>query len=71
MPVIHLKDMQMLDGAPAMAEVGEGNLNWPAILSACRTAQVEWCAVEQDICQRDPFESLRISYENLTAMGLR
>lgn len=71
MPVIHLKDMQMLNGTPAMAEVGEGNLNWPAILTACREGQVEWCAVEQDICLRDPFESLGISFENLAAMGLR
>jgi hypothetical protein len=53
-----------------MAEVGEGNLNWETILKACETAEVEWYAVEQDICQRDPFESLAISYNNLHAMGL-
>jgi sugar phosphate isomerase/epimerase len=71
MPVVHLKDMVMLDGAQAMAEVGEGNLNWPAILQACGEAGVEWYAVEQDECRRDPFESLRISYENLKAMGVQ
>jgi sugar phosphate isomerase/epimerase len=54
-----------------MAEVGEGNLNWPAILEACRQAGVEWYIVEQDTCQRDPLESLRISLRNLQAMGLR
>ncbi|MGN6674080.1 MAG: sugar phosphate isomerase/epimerase family protein [Thermomicrobiales bacterium] len=70
MPVIHLKDMTILNNQPTMAEVGEGNLNWPAILDACRAAGVQWYAVEQDICQRDPFESLAISYKNLTAMGL-
>jgi sugar phosphate isomerase/epimerase len=70
MPVVHLKDMAIVAGEQAMAEVGEGNLNWPAILEACREAGVEWYAVEQDICRRDPFESLRISYENLKAMGL-
>ena len=70
MPAVHLKDMVMIDGQQAMAEVGEGNLNWPAILDACREAGVEWYAVEQDICQRDPFESLAISYNNLHAMGL-
>ncbi len=74
MPVVHLKDMVMLPGAPgerpqqAMAEVGEGNMNFPEILAACRRAGVEWYAVEQDICQRDPFESLAISFENLAAM---
>lgn len=71
MPVVHLKDMVIVDNTPTMAEVGEGNLNWPAILAACREAGVEWYAVEQDICRRDPFESLAISYANLTGMGLR
>ncbi len=70
MPVVHLKDMVIQGREQVMAEVGEGNLNWPAILEACRDAGVEWYAVEQDICQRDPFESLVISYRNLKAMGL-
>jgi sugar phosphate isomerase/epimerase len=70
MPVVHLKDMVIDDNKQTMAEVGEGNLNWPAILAACREAEVEWYAVEQDICQRNPFESLAISYKNLKAMGL-
>jgi len=69
MPVIHLKDMAIVDDEQVMVEVGEGNLNWPAILKACRAAGVEWYAVEQDICQRDPFESLAISYNNLRQMG--
>jgi sugar phosphate isomerase/epimerase len=69
MPVIHLKDMTMKGREQIMAEVGEGNMNWPAILEACADAKVEWYAVEQDICQRDPFESLAISYNNLKAMG--
>jgi sugar phosphate isomerase/epimerase len=60
----------MLANQQIMAEVGEGNLNWPAILDACREANVEWYAVEQDHCQRDPFESLAISYRNLSGMGL-
>lgn len=84
MPVIHLKDMVMLhpprspqsirgkDSRPqqAMAEVGEGNMNLAGILDACKRIGVEWYAVEQDICQRDPFESLAISYRNLRALGL-
>ena len=55
---------------PIMAEVGEGNLNWPGILGACADAGVGWYIVEQDVCQRDPFESLSISLSNLRAMGL-
>jgi len=70
-PCVHLKDMQMgADGNQLMAEVGEGNLNWPAILAACKRAGVEWHIIEQDICQRDPFESLAISLRNAKEMGL-
>jgi sugar phosphate isomerase/epimerase len=75
MPVAHLKDLAIQgytfhEAKPTFAEVGEGNLNWPAVLAALREANVEWYAVEQDICQRDPFESLAISYKNLRAMGV-
>lgn len=77
MPVVHLKDMVMVPDEEniwkpqqIMAEVGEGNMNWDGILKACERGGVEWYAVEQDICQRDPFESLAISYNNLKAMGL-
>jgi sugar phosphate isomerase/epimerase len=70
MPVVHLKDMVILDGKQIMAEIGEGNLNWPSVLAACKDAKVDWYAVEQDVCQRNPFESLKISYDNLKGMGL-
>ena len=50
--------MAMDDRTQLFAEVGEGNLNWHAILDACKEAGVEWYIVEQDTCQRDPFESL-------------
>ena len=68
-PRCHWK-MVIVDGEQVMAEIGEGNLNWPDILQACRDAEVEWYAIEQDVCRRDPFESLKISYENLRAMDV-
>lgn len=70
LPVLHLKDMGIKDNKPIMMEVGEGNLNWKAILAAAREAKTEWYLVEQDICQRPPIESLKISLENLKKMGL-
>jgi len=71
-PCVHLKDMTITpQRQQQMAEVGTGNLNWPAILKACEQAAVQWYIVEQDICQRDPFESLEISLKNLQAMGLQ
>ena len=69
-PLIHFKDMAIAGRQQLMAEVGEGNLDWPGILRACRDAGIAWHLVEQDTCQRDPFESLAISLRNLQAMGL-
>ncbi|MBM3277698.1 MAG: sugar phosphate isomerase/epimerase [Candidatus Handelsmanbacteria bacterium] len=68
--LVHLKDMAIKGSQQLYAEVGEGNLEWPAILGACREAGVEWYIVEQDTCQRDPFESLGISLKNLRQLGL-
>jgi sugar phosphate isomerase/epimerase len=71
-PCVHLKDMvPMPDRRQHMAEVGSGNLNWPAILPACRAAGVQWYIVEQDdLYGTDPFECLATSLRNLKAMGL-
>ena len=71
-PLLHLKDMAMgPDRGQRFAEIGEGNLNWPAILKEAREGGVEWYLVEQDnTYDRDPFESMAISYRNLKGMGL-
>ena len=72
-PLLHLKDMRVTsEREQHFAEIGEGNLNWPAIMDAARGGGVEWYLVEQDDCYgRDPIESLAISYKNLRRMGLR
>ncbi len=71
-PVVHFKDMCVTrEREQRYAEIGEGNLNWPAIIDACRAGGVEYAMVEQDDCYGgDPFESLEISYRNLLEMGL-
>ena len=52
------------------AEVGEGNLNWPAILAEAERGGVEYLLVEQDDCYgRDPFECLATSRRNLMRLG--
>jgi sugar phosphate isomerase/epimerase len=68
MDVVHFKDMVMHEGKQIMAEVGEGNLNWPGIINACREIGVKWIPVEQDTCLRNPFESLSISLNNCLFM---
>ena len=56
---------------PGVVHAGDCNLNWPAITQAAAEGGVEWYLVEQDTCyDRNPFESLAISYRNLRAMGL-
>ena len=72
-PLLHLKDMTIgPEREQRMAEIGAGNLNWPAILQAAAESGVEWYFVEQDHCYgRDPFESLAISYRYLRTMGLQ
>jgi len=71
-PLLHLKDMIVTpEREQRFAEIGEGNLNWPAIFEAAKAGGVEWYLVEQDRSyDRDPFESLAISYRNLVEMGL-
>ena len=73
MPILHLKDYVMgPDGKRRFAEIGEGNLNWATILPAAKAAGVEWYCIEQDECyDRDPFDSLKLSRENLNRMGLK
>ena len=67
---VHLKDLKAnTDNSTEMAEVGEGNLDWDEILKACEEAGTKWALVEQDVCRRDPFESMKISYEYLTGKG--
>ena len=72
-PALHLKDMVIgPDNKQRFAEIGEGNMNWSAILAAAEKAGVEWYCVEQDDCyERNPFDSLKISLENLQKMGLK
>ena len=70
MHVVHLKDMAMDGRNQLFAEVGEGNLEWEAILQACKAADIEWYIIEQDTCPGDPFDSLKKSLDNLREMGL-
>ncbi|MCI7644200.1 MAG: sugar phosphate isomerase/epimerase, partial [Lentisphaeria bacterium] len=41
-----------------MRPIGSGNLDWANIIPAAQAAGVEWYIVEQDVCQKDPFESV-------------
>lgn len=52
------------------AEVGEGNLDFPAIIPAAEGAGAQYMLVEQDeLYGRTVWDALQTSYDNLTAMG--
>jgi sugar phosphate isomerase/epimerase len=65
---LHCKDMSVnSDREPIFQPVGAGNIDWEAIMEAAADAGVEYYIVEQDRCQRDPFEAIAISHENLSS----
>ncbi len=68
-PCVHLKDMSY---GRKMAVVGEGNMNFDGILSACVDCGVDYAYVEQDDCNgEDPFACLARSYEFLKSRGFK
>ena len=69
LPLLHLKDYRITDdNKPDFAEVGQGNLNWNAIILAAEKSGCEWFIVEQDTTPNDPFESLKISFDYLATL---
>lgn len=76
-PVVHFKDMSIYVHLPEgekwpkrdqrIAAIGEGNMNYDAIIEACLEAGVEYGFVELDDCYgADPFDAMKRSYEFLT-----
>jgi sugar phosphate isomerase/epimerase len=79
-PIVHFKDYAIdhkaedvgLGSVPKrFAEVGQGNINWPPILEACKDAGVEWYCVEQDRTQMDEFASLKLSIDYMRGIGVK
>ena len=64
--ITHFKDMAAkTDNTHTYAEIFNGNMNYNAIYNACMDKGVKWAVVEQDICPGDPFDSLKLSFDNL------
>lgn len=72
-PQLHIKDLK--PGYPpttgedfrpgAFTEVGQGVIDWKRIFKAAREGGMKHFYVEQDECDRDSLDSIRISYEYL------
>lgn len=57
-------------GLAQFAEVGQGNMNWPALLPAAEKAGAEYFLIEQDDTYgRDPIDCIRDSREYLKSIG--
>lgn len=75
---MHVKDyaIKKLEGAIEdvpyhFASVGTGNLNWPGIIASAEEVGIERFIIEQDICDGDPFDAVKLSFDNLVKMGIR
>lgn len=73
---IHVKDyaIRQLEGVIEnvpfyFAAVGTGNMNWPGIMKTAGEIGVRRYVVEQDKCDGDVFEAVRVSYNSLVNMG--
>tara|TARA_R100000027_G_scaffold6505_2_gene5140 strand:+ start:6372 stop:7148 length:777 start_codon:yes stop_codon:yes gene_type:complete len=70
LPLLHLKDYRINEeNKPEFAEIGQGNLNFPAIIEAAEQSGCEWFIVEQDRCNGDPFECLKTSFDYLKTLA--
>lgn len=74
LPCIHLKDYQYANFTNIMdniAAIGDGNINFEAVVNAAEDAGTKYLLVEQDACHgEDPFACMKRSYDYLHAMGL-
>lgn len=63
--MLHLKDMTVIDRSPTFAEIGQGNMSFSSIIDTAKSVGIDTFVIEQDLCQRDSFESVEISIEYL------
>jgi len=62
---VHLKDWSLIGGEFCLRALGQGRIDWPAIVKECKKSGTHTFIVEQDNCPatNDPFKSLAISRE--------
>jgi len=70
MPTMHLKDMTG-DERRTYTEIGRGIIDFESLLLWGERNSVEWYVVEQDICEGEAFDSVRISLGNLHELADR
>ena len=77
-PLLHIKDLKPgypdsteLDPRMGMfAEVGSGIINWKRIFEAAPKGGLKHYFVEQDLCERPPLESIKMSFDYLSKLAV-
>ena len=68
--ILHIKDYRVNGRQRQFAEIGQGNLDWPAIFSRTVQYGIPYVVIEQDAdFLVDPFESLAMSRKFLVENG--
>ena len=69
--ILHLKDyMVRFKQEQIYTEILNGNINFADVIDTAEKIGVKHYVVEEDFCPGDPFESLKISHDNLKRAGL-
>jgi sugar phosphate isomerase/epimerase len=78
--LLHIKDLKAgnepateLDadkGTSLFAEVGSGTIDWKRIFAAAPKGGLKHYFVEQDFCERDPLESIKMSFDYLSKLSV-
>lgn len=68
-PILHAKDY-ITNPRFRQVEVGTGLVNFRGIEKVAKSAGVQWFIVEQEEYNMDPFESIKISLENLKQLKI-
>lgn len=70
--IVHIKDQKLEEDQKTakMAPIGYGNMNFPGMMAALKSAGTEYVFIEQDKCyDEDPFDCLDRSLKYLNSIG--
>jgi len=63
--LIHIKDMEIIDGEKRSTEIGNGIMDIKAIIMEAEKQGTKWLVVEQEYFNKSSLESVEIGYNNL------
>jgi sugar phosphate isomerase/epimerase len=63
--LIHIKDMEIVDGEKRSTEVGNGIMDFRGIIKEAEEQGAKWLIVEQEFFNKSSIESVEIGFNNL------